>query len=130
MSSDTTTAGGFKCDGNLLINDGTIALKCSGEGSKGFNSNGSLTINGGKIAILATAPNFVAAEYDRKTRAITGNDITINGGEIFAKSYDHAVNGTNITVNNGMVHTFSTNATAIEGATTQKGGWLLMQSAQ
>lgn len=85
LSNDTITAGGFKCDGDLMINDGIIALNCKGEGSKGFNCNGSMTINGGDITILATVNNFIAAEYDRKTRAITGNDITINGGAVFAK---------------------------------------------
>ena len=130
LSSDTTTAGGFKCDGDLLINDGTIAINCKGEGSKPINCNGSMTINDGSITLLATAANFVAAEYDRKTRAITGNDITINGGSIFAKSYDHAINGTAITVNDGTVHAFSTGATALSTTATQRAGWLLTQSAQ
>ena len=130
LSSDTTTAGGFKCDGDLLINDGTIAINCKGEGSKAINCNGSMTINDGSITLLATAANFVAAEYDRKTRAITGNDITINGGSIFAKSYDHAINGTAITVNDGTVHAFSTGATALSTTATQRAGWLLTQSAQ
>ncbi len=130
LSSDTTTAGGFKCDGDLLINDGTIAINCKGEGSKGINCNGSMTINDGSITLLATAANFVAAEYDRKTRAITGNDITINGGTVFAKSYDHAINGTAITVNDGTVHAFSTGATALSTTATQKAGWLLTQDAQ
>lgn len=130
LSSDTTTAGGFKCDGDLLIDNGTVALNCKGEGSKGFNCNGTMTINGGDITILATANNFVAAEYDRKTRAITGNNITINGGSVFAKSHDHAINGTGITVNNGAVHAISTNATAVNTVATQTGGWLLTQDAQ
>ncbi len=130
LSSDTTTAGGFKCDGDLLINDGTIAINCKGEGSKAINCNGSMTINDGSITLLATAANFVAAEYDRKTRAITGNDITINGGTVFAKSYDHAINGTAITVNDGTVHAFSTGATALSTTATQRAGWLLTQSAQ
>ena len=131
LSSDTTTAGGFKCENDLLINGGEIAIKCAGEGSKGFNCNGSMIVNGGNITILATAHNFVAAEYDRKTRAITGNDITINGGTVFAKSYDHAINGTDITVNDGVIHAISTGNTAISAtATTQKGGWLLKQDAQ
>lgn len=130
LSSDTTTAGGFKCDGDLLINNGTIAINCKGEGSKGINCNGSMTINDGSITLLATATNFVAAEYDRKTRAITGNDITINGGTVFAKSYDHAINGTAITVNDGTVHAFSTGATALSTTATQKAGWLLTQDAQ
>lgn len=130
LSSDTTTAGGFKCDGYLLINNGTIAINCKGEGSKGINCNGSMTINDGSITLLATAANFVAAEYDRKTRAITGNDITINGGTVFAKSYDHAINGTAITVNDGTVHAFSTGATALSTTATQKAGWLLTQDAQ
>lgn len=130
LSSDTTTAGGFKCDGDLLINNGTIAINCKGEGSKAINCNGSMTINDGSITLLATAANFVAAEYDRKTRAITGNNITINGGTVFAKSYDHAINGTAITVNDGTVHAFSTGATALSTTATQKAGWLLTQDAQ
>ncbi|MBQ4064351.1 MAG: carbohydrate-binding domain-containing protein [Bacteroidaceae bacterium] len=130
LSSDTTTAGGFKCDGDLLINNGTIAINCKGEGSKDINCNGSMTINDGSITLLATAANFVAAEYDRKTRAITGNNITINGGTVFAKSYDHAINGTAITVNDGTVHAFSTGATALSTTATQKAGWLLTQDAQ
>lgn len=130
LSSDTTTAGGFKCDGDLLINNGTIAINCKGEGSKAINCNGSMTINDGSITLLATAANFVAAEYDRKTRAITGNNITINGGTVFAKSYDHAINGTAITVNDGIVHAFSTVATALSTTSTQKAGWLLTQDAQ
>lgn len=130
LSSDTTTAGGFKCDGDLLINNGNIAINCGGEGSKGFNCNGSTTINGGSITLLTVAKNFVTTDYDRKTRAITGNNITINGGELFAKSYDHAINGTEITINSGTVHLFSSNTKAVAGTTIQKGGWLLTQDAQ
>lgn len=130
LSSDTTTAGGFKCDKDLLIEGGVIAIDCKGKGSKGFNCNGDITIDGGSITLKAEAENFVAEEYDRKTRAITSNGITINGGEVFAKSYDHAVNGTEISINGGMVHAFSTSTTAVAGTTAQKGGWLLTKDAQ
>lgn len=130
LSSDTTTAGGFKCDGDLLIDGGTIALDSKGEGSKGFNCNGNTTINGGKITLLTTAGNFIGEGYDRKTRAITGNTITINGGEIFAKSYDYAINGTEIIVNEGTVQAISSAATGLSTTATQKGGWLFTKDME
>ena len=129
LSSDATTAGGFKCDQDLTIDGATIAIDCKGEGSKGFNCNGDITINGGNITLVAKAANYIADD-DRKTRAITTNNITVNGGEVFAKSYDHAINSTSATINSGTVHAFSTSATALAGETIQNGGWLLTQDAQ
>ena len=129
LSSDATTAGGIKCDQDLTIDGATIAIDCKGEGSKGFNCNGDITINGGNITLVAKAANYVADD-DRKTRAITTNNITVNGGEVFAKSYDHAINSTSATINSGTVHAFSTSATALAGETIQNGGWLLTQDAK
>ena len=129
LSSDATTAGGIKCDQDLTIDGATIAIDCKGEGSKGFNCNGDITINGGNITLVAKAANYVAND-DRKTRAITTNNITVNGGEVFAKSYDHAINSTSVTINSGTVHAFSTSATALAGETIQNGGWLLTQDAK
>ena len=129
LSSDATTAGGIKCDQDLTIDGATIAIDSKGEGSKGFNCNGDITINGGNITLVAKAANYIADD-DRKTRAITTNNITVNGGEVFAKSYDHAINSTSATINSGTVHAFSTSATALAGETIQNGGWLLTQDAQ
>lgn len=129
LSSDATTAGGIKCDQDLTIDGATIAIDSKGEGSKGFNCNGDITINSGNITLVAKAANYVAND-DRKTRAITTNNITVNGGEVFAKSYDHAINSTSTTINNGMVHAFSTSVTALAGETIQNGGWLLTQDAE
>ena len=129
LSSDATTAGGIKCDQDLTIDGATIAIDCKGEGSKGFNCNGDITINGGNITLVAKAANYIADD-DRKTRAITTNNITVNGGEVFAKSYDHAINSTSATINSGTVHAFSTSATALAGETIQNGGWLLTQDAK
>ncbi len=130
LSSDTTTAGGFKSDGNTTIDGGTIAIDSRGAGSKGFNCNGNLTINGGDVTLLATAQNFVAADYDRKTRAITTNDITINGGNIFTKAYDAAINATTLNLGAGTVQAFSTGTQAVYGNIVQSGGWLLQQGAE
>ena len=129
LSSDATTAGGIKCDQDLTIDGATIAIDCKGEGSKGFNCNGDITINGGNITLVAKAANYIADD-DRKTRAITTNNITVNGGEVFAKSYDHAINSTSATINSGTVHAFSTSATALAGETIQNGGWLLTHDAK
>lgn len=130
LSSDATTAGGFKSDGNTIIEGGTIALDSRGEGSKGFNCNGNLVINGGDITLLATADNFVADNDDRKTRAITAYDITINGGNIYTKAYDHAINATSLNFTAGSIQAFSSNSTAITGTTTQSGGWLLTKGVE
>ena len=130
LSSDTTTAGGFKSEGNLTIKGGIIAIDCKGSGSKGFNCNGTLTINGGEVTLLAEAPDFVADEYDRKTRTITTVGCNINGGTVYAKSYDYAINATATNFADGIINAVSSNATAIGGSITQKGGWLLLQNAQ
>ena len=130
LSSDTTTAGGFKSEGNITIDGGTIAIDSRGKGSKGFNCNGNITINGGDVTLLATAENFVTAEYDRKTRAITTNGLTVNGGNIFTKAYDAAINATTLNLSAGTVQAFSTATQAIYGNITQSGGWLLQQGAE
>ena len=130
LSSDTTTAGGFKSDSDIIINKGTIAINCSGEGSKGFNCNGNLVVNGGDITLLAEAGNFVADTYDRKTRAITAFDFTINGGDIFTKGYDYAINATDINLKNGTVTAISSNNAALYGNVKQTGGWLVTKGAE
>ena len=130
LSSDTTTAGGFKSEGNTTIDGGEIAIECTGEGSKGFNCNGTLTINGGEIALLATAQNFEREGYDRKTRAITTVGLDINGGKVYTKAYDHAINAESFNLNNGEVQAISTSTTGTAGTLTQKGGWLLTKNAE
>ena len=130
MSSDTTTAGGFKSEGDITIEGGTIAIDCKGEGSKGFNCNSTLTVKGGDITLLAQAPDYVADEYDRKTRAITTVGCNIHGGRVYAKGYDHAINANAIIFTDGIINAFSESTTAIGGDITQTGGWLLIQDAQ
>ncbi len=132
LSSDTTTAGGFKSEGNITIDGGTIAIDSRGQGSKGFNCNGSLAINGGNVTLLATAQNFVAADYDRKTRAITAYDFAVNGGNLFTKAYDYAINATTLGITAGTVQAFSTGCGQAlhTSTTTQSGGWLLQQGAE
>lgn len=130
LSSDTTTAGGFKSEGDITIEGGTIAIDCKGEGSKGFNCNSTLTVKGGDITLLAQAPNYVADEYDRKTRAITTVGCNIHGGRVYVKGYDHAINANAIIFTDGIINAFSESTTAIGGDITQTGGWLLIQDAQ
>lgn len=130
LSSDTTTAGGFKSDGDIIINKGTIAIDSRGEGSKGFNCNGNLVVNGGDITLLAEADNFVADTYDRKTRAITAYDFTINDGTIFTKAFDYAINATDINLNSGNITAVSNSNNAVAGNVKQAGGWLVTKDAE
>ena len=130
LSSDTTTAGGFKCDGDILINGGTIAIDSRGQGSKGINCNGNIVINGGKTTLLANAGNFIGNGYDRKTRAITTYNITVGGGEVYTNAYDHAINADNLNFTAGTIQAYSSTTQAISGSTQQSGGWLLTQDAE
>ncbi len=125
QSSDTTSAGGFKCESNINITGGLVALKCTGEGAKGINCNGSMIIDGGDITLLSTAKNYTQFADDKKSRAITSIVYTQNGGTLRAKAYDNAIYATTIELFGGTINAFSENAAAINTNATQTGGWLL-----
>ena len=127
VSSDETSAGGIKSNGNIEIANSVVAIDCKGKGSKAINCNSNAFINGGTMTLLATAENHTELADDKKSRAITAeNGITVNGGTLVAKAYDHAIasNGA-IEINSGIVNATSTSSTALETKATQTGGWLL-----
>ena len=126
VSSDETSAGGIKSNGNIEISGSKLAIDCKGKGSKAINSNSNIIINSGEVTLLSTGENYTEIEDDKKSRAITTEDITINGGTLVTKAYDHAIasKGT-IGINGGTVNAYSTGANALEVKATQTGGWLL-----
>lgn len=123
---DTTSAGGIKCEGDIHISGGTIALKCTGEGAKAINGDSDITIDGGHITLLSVASNNTDGADEKKSRALTCINLTQNGGTLLMKAYDKAVSASSLTITDGTMHAISTNDTkAINTDAMQTGGWLL-----
>ena len=131
VTSDETSAGGIKSEGNISITDGTIAIECNGKGSKGINCNGDVTIDGGLVTLVATGDNYTEIADDKKSRAITAELVTINNGKVIASAHDNAVAATaDIVVNGGIMNAYSKTADALSFEATQTGGWLLTKDAE
>lgn len=131
LSSDLTSAGGIKCNGMISITDGTIAMDCKGKGAKAINCNSDVVVNSGNITLLANAENYTEIADDKKSRAITTGNITINGGTVIASAYDNALAATGtITINGGKVNAYSASSYALSTIATQTGGWLLTKDAE
>ena len=126
VSSDETSAGGIKSNGNVEITDSKVAIDCKGKGSKAINCDNEVIINSGEVTLLATGENYTDIEDDKKSCAIQSNIFTINDGTLIAKAYEYALSsGVAININGGIVNAISTNSIALEIEATQTGGWLL-----
>ena len=130
VASDSTSAGGIKCEGELLISGGTISIECTGRGSKGINCDSDIIVNGGTLTLLAEAENYTGIADDKKSRAITTNNITIDGGTLVLSAYDHAISATGIYLNEGIVNALSTTTGALDIEAVQTGGWLVTKDAE
>lgn len=131
VATDTTSAGGIKCNGNIEITGGTIAFECNGKGSKGINCDGDVNVAGGDVTLIATGENYTDIADDKKSRGITANSITVNGGKIVANAHDNAMTAiAGITLNEGTVNAYSETSDALNLEATQSGGWLLTKDAE
>lgn len=131
VAADTTSAGGIKCNGNLDITGGTIALECNGKGSKGINCDGNFTVTDGDLTFIAAGDNYTDIADDKKSRAITANSITVNGGRIVANAHDNAMTAIEgITLNGGIINAYSNTSDALNLEAVQTGGWLLTKDAE
>ena len=131
VTSDETSAGGIKSEGNINITGGTIAIECNGKGSKGINCNGDVTIDGGVITLVTTGENYTEIADDKKSRAITADLVTINNGKVVANAHDNAVTAiTDIVINGGILNAYSETSDALSFEATQTGGWLLTKDAE
>lgn len=131
VTADETSAGGVKSEGTIEITGGTIAIECTGKGSKGMNCTRGIVIEDGDITLLATDGNYTEIADDKKSRAMTANSITVNGGKIVASAHDNALAATiQLTVNGGSINAYSNNSDALNMDATQTGGWLLTKDAE
>lgn len=125
VSSDETSAGGIKSNGNIEIANSVVAIDCKGKGSKAINCDNSVTVNSGNVTLLTTGKNYIEIQDDKKSCAIQADIITVNNGTVIAKAYDNALSAQAIYINGGVVNATSTNADALDTEATQTGGWLL-----
>ena len=126
VASDNTSAGGIKSAKDFEMSGGKIAINCKGKGAKGINSPEKVTINNGELTLLATAENYTDGDDDKKSRAISTDNFTINNGTVLLKAYDYAISaGIFININGGILNAVSTGCIAFEIGETQTGGWML-----
>ena len=131
LPNDTTAAGGIKCEGNIHITAGDIAIKCTGEGSKTINGNNDIIIDNGNITLLSIGDNYTDGTDSKKSRTITCINLTQNGGTLIMNAHDKAVSATSMTITDGVVHAISTHdATPVNINVTQSGGWLMIKGEE
>jgi hypothetical protein len=123
--NDTTSAGGMKCEGDVKISGGEVAIECSGKGAKGINCR-NVSITGGDVTILSIAGNHTA----RKSIAVDANNFTVTNGRTELRGHTHAVSATKVTLVKGTLHAISDSDTAIDATIKQSGGWLMSKDAE
>ncbi|MFT3739486.1 MAG: carbohydrate-binding domain-containing protein [Breznakibacter sp.] len=149
--SDISSPAGINCDGNFLMEGGSLTLTSSGNGGKGISADGTLVINDGTLTATTTGGQFKYGSDDTAAKALksTGNltinggtvtvktsgteaegieskaTLTINGGTVEVNAYDDCINAkTNITINGGNIYCYSTTNDGIDsnGTMTITGG--------
>ena len=127
--NDTTSTGGIKCEGDFSIQNGTIAIECSGKGAKGINCN-KATIKGGDITVLSMGEDYIGISETRRSKALDATNVTITNGNSLLKAYDSAISATKISIYKGTLHAISENDTAIDAEIAQSGGWIMTKDNQ
>lgn len=157
--NDITSNAGIKCDGNLLIENGSLTILSTGKGGKGINVDGTLTVNDGTIKVTTTGDQFIYdRDNDTAAKAIKSDgDLTINGGtitirtskteaegleskatltisggEIDIEAYDDCINAsTHIQIDGGYIYCNTETNDAIDsnGTLTITGGTIVVAGA-
>jgi hypothetical protein len=106
---DLSSAAGIKCDGNLLIESGTLYILSAGSGGKGINVDGTITVNDGDITVITTGNQHVYnRNNDTAAKAIKSDgDLTVNGGTIKIRTSKTEAEGleskATLTITNGDI---------------------------
>ena len=156
--ADFSSPAGIKCDGNLLVENGTITIASSGAGGKGISADGNIVVNNGQLTVTTTGDNFVYGSDNTAAKAIKSDaNVTINGGAISIKTskteaegleskniltitggtieieaYDDCINATNqIQISGGQIYCNSTTNDGIDsnGTISISGGVILSLGA-
>ncbi len=141
--NDISSAAGIKCDGDMVITGGLVALQSSGAAGKGINCDGTLSITGGTVQVETTGMQYVVGQVDSSAKAIkadgdltiggdaivqvraTGGEgsegiesksvLQIDGGLVASYCYDDAMNASDaIIINDGTIYCYSTGNDAID----------------
>ncbi len=142
--NDISSAAGIKCDGNMEITGGLVALQSTGSAGKGINCDGDLTINGDAVVqVITTGQQYVLGQLDSSAKGIkadgnltiSGNAVVqvkatggegsegieskstlqIDGGQVVSYCYDDAMNASDaIIINDGTIYCYSMGNDAID----------------
>lgn len=118
LSSSGIAGKGITCDGDVVIDDGTINIVTTGSqfyqsrmatsSAKGIKSEGNLTINGGNVNVSTTGGEGSEGLESKHT-------LTINGGVIEVVASDDAINASEeLVFAGGNIACLSTNNDAID----------------
>ncbi len=128
---DTTSSAGIKSAENILIGNAIVSIKCSGAGAKAINGDADVTIEDGRVTLLAIGENIYDNTDNKKSRAISCNNFTINDGIVKALAYDKAISAASVTMNSGTLHAISSNdIEAVNVEPIQKGGWIMVKGEE
>jgi hypothetical protein len=121
MTLNSTGSGGkgINCDSTLTISGGNINVKTSGNrynyssslhsSPKGIKSGGNMIISGGEVSVTLSGTGDGCEAIESKAQ------ITINGGYVYAYSYDDAINSAHdFIINDGYVFARGTNNDGID----------------
>lgn len=140
--ADVKGAAALSADGDLIINGGDMALKCTGAGGKGMSGDRLVAIHGGNVNVTTTGKQYVTGSYDCLPKGVkadgnlmvTGGVIAVNctggegaegleskdsllvsGGELTINTYDDAINASNnVSISGGKIYVHATNNDGID----------------
>ena len=112
-AKDDTSRKGLKCDGDVLISDGTVLISGADDA---VHSGGDVTVTGGQVA-LSTSDDGIHAE----------GTLTVSGGEVgIAKSYE-GLEAETVLISGGSVAVYAgddgVNAAGVNSGGKERGPW-------
>lgn len=127
-AAETTPAGGIKCAGDLAITGGTIAVQCTGKGSKAINCDGDITVEGGTIRLLVEGDDYYDADGYKRAQGVNSNSLTMSNGVLVVNSMMDALATSQVTMSGGVMqltNVGNNDPGYFDWELQQSGGWLV-----